>query len=216
MRQGWRRRERYWGVLASNGAPGIPGTEIRTAGLLNGCHDWEDRWMSGHATVHLATTFDSRGRRVHSVWSQRRVSVVDCLTTRHSDAIANSIRDSRNGRKRPRTRIVSSIGDPGPARKSEHCRTIVSTPNRIRTGDLLRESSETRRAAVSSYAGLLGLSPRPLPLGRFAGLCGSFPGVLAASGGPRPNPRAWTGPFGDHSPGLRTRTRGDGGRDEFR
>jgi hypothetical protein len=108
------------GVLASNGAPGISGTEIRTAGLLNGCHDWEDRWMSGHATVHLATTFDSRGRRVHSVWSQRRVSVVDCLTIRHSDAIPNSIRDSRNGRKRPRTRIVSSIGDSGPARKSEH------------------------------------------------------------------------------------------------
>jgi hypothetical protein len=92
----------------------------------------------------------------------------------------------------------------------------VSTPSRIRTGDLLRESSETHEAAISSYAGLLDLSPRPLPLGRFAGLCGSFPGVLAATGGPRPNPRAWTRPFGDHSPGRPTRTRGDGGRDGFR
>ena len=93
---------------------------------------------------------------------------------------------------------------------------LVSTPSRIRTGDLLRESSETHEAAISSYAGLLDLSPRPLPLGRFAGLCGSFPGVLAATGGPRPNPRAWTRPFGDHSPSRPTRTRGDGGRDGFR
>ena len=82
-------------------------------------------------------------------------------------------------------------------------RAFVSTPSRIRTGDLLRESSETCAAAISSYAGVLGLSIRPWGFAALRDFADLFPRFWPQLGVRGQNPRPRSHPFGDSSANVR-------------
>jgi hypothetical protein len=122
------------------------------------------------------------------------------IRNRHPRGAANadsptSAAHRRKGRKRPHTRASPAMTERPRSANHAVCRAFLSTPNRIRTGDLLRESSEIRSAAISSYAGLLGPRHGPRERHSFTGFCGSFPDVLSATGGPRPKPQAPVAPL---------------------